>query len=459
MSRRPRPLAWRIAALTAAATIITAVVGGVIAVALIKHTAQQSASKTLAKLADAAQATADDGVTAQAGQLRARRELAALEVQVATANRQGGVTGRGLARAVADPGTVATLLAGDPVSESRRVNGQLVLVEGRPTDAGGIVLAQRKTDAVAVSDRAVRLVLIALGGAVVVSMLLSLAVAWRLSRPLKRTAQAAHLLAEGRRDVRVTPEGPAEIVDVAVALNTLSESLSTSEARQREFLLAVSHDLRTPLTSITGYAESLADGVVADAEVGRVGAVMLDESRRLERMIADLLDLARLDSAEFRIDLFDVDLIEWVHTTGAVWSARCEKAGVRFAVEVQTPQLVVRTDPARLRQAIDGLLENALRVTAAGQPIVLALSEQAYPYGRFAVLQVRDGGPGLTDEDLPVAFDRAVLYSRYRGVRQVGTGLGLAIVKALALRLGGQVQAGHAPEGGAQFTVWLPIHS
>ena len=101
---------------------------------------------------------------------------------------------------------------------------------------------------------------------------------------------------------------------------------------------------------------------------------------------------------------------------------------------------------------LDGLLENALRVTPTGAPIVLAA--RAEP-GQV-VAEVRDGGPGLTDADLAVAFEQGVLYQRYRGVRQVGTGLGLAIVHGLVGRLGGSVEAGHAAEGGARFTVRLP---
>ncbi len=107
------------------------------------------------------------------------------------------------------------------------------------------------------------------------------------------------------------------------------------------------------------------------------------------------------------------------------------------------------TDPLRLRQILDGLLENALRVTPVGAPIVLAVRRE----GPVIMTEVRDGGPGLTGEDLAVAFERSALYDRYRGVRQVGTGLGLAIVHGLATRLGASVEAGHAGEGGARFTV------
>ena len=112
----------------------------------------------------------------------------------------------------------------------------------------------------------------------------------------------------------------------------------------------------------------------------------------------------------------------------------------------------VSTDPGRIRQVLDGLLENALRVVPQGAPIVIAVAGQA----PAAVLEVRDGGPGFTDADLPVAFDRGVLYERYKGVRKVGSGLGLALAHRLVARLGGGIEAGHAPEGGARLTVRLP---
>ena len=149
-----------------------------------------------------------------------------------------------------------------------------------------------------------------------------------LARPLRRAAQTAHLLAAGARDVRVPPEGPAEVAEVADSLNLLAAALATSEGRQREFLLSVSHELRTPLTAITGFAESLADGVTTGADVRRSAATVLGEAHRLDRLVSDLLDLARLGAQDFRIDLRPVDLTALVEAAGEVWRARCEAVGV-----------------------------------------------------------------------------------------------------------------------------------
>jgi two-component system sensor histidine kinase BaeS len=360
-----------------------------------------------------------------------------------------------IARDAMTPAVRAKLLGGGSVSTSRTVDAVPVLIEGRGTHAGALLLVQRRSDALRVGKQVERRLLAALLIAVGVAILIGLLFAWQLARPLRRTAQATRALASGRRDVTVTPQGPAEVAEVADSVNVLAAALAHSEARQREFLMSVSHDLRTPLTAITGYAESLADGVIDGAEVPRAGQIMLDESRRLEHLVQDLLDLARLEAQDFRVDITRVDVIALVQAAGAVWSARCADEGVRFSLETVTPVAAAVTDPVRLRQALDGLLENALRVAPANAPIVLAVRHEP----AAVVVEVRDGGPGLSDADLAVAFDRSALYNRYRGVRQVGTGLGLAIVHRLITRIGGTVEAGHAAEGGARFTIRLPPSS
>ena len=222
-----------------------------------------------------------------------------------------------------------------------------------------------------------------------------------------------------------------------------------SEGRQREFLLSISHELRTPLTAVKGYAEALSDGVISGDDVSQVGNTMLGESLRLERLVSDLLDLARFGAQDFPLEIVDVDVKELVLDAGLVWSDRSTPLGVSYTVEVPDGPVATRTDSMRLRQIIDNLSENALRMTPSGAPIVLALSQDQAGMR----IEVRDGGPGLTEQDREVAFEPAVLFSRYRGVRQVGSGVGLALVSKLASRLGATPAAGSAPEGGACFSV------
>ncbi|HEX5495837.1 MAG TPA: HAMP domain-containing sensor histidine kinase [Mycobacteriales bacterium] len=449
--RRPASLATGILVVTIAVAVVTVLVAGVVSFGLVRSAAEQDARRSLATLADGGAAAVERGNRPLTGLLRL---LARQRVDVGLVSPDGTVRGRDqLVQDALGPDEVRSILAGHDVSAARRVDGQRVLIEARVIPDGGLVLVQRHSDATDIGSSVGRRTLLALAIGLAVAVVAAVLLARRLARPLQRAAHAARMLAGGRRDVRVLPDGPAEVAEVADSLNTLAAALQYSESRQRRFLLSVSHELRTPLTAITGFAESLADGVTAGAEVPPVGAIMLGEARRLERLVSDLLDLARLGAQDFRIDLAEVDISELVRHAGDVWRARCDAEGVCFALEAPEHPVVVLTDATRIRQIVDGLAENALRVTPCGAPIVLALS--ATPGA--VLVQVRDGGPGLTPQDCAVAFERSVLYERYRGVRQVGTGVGLALVHGLASRLGGTATAGRAPEGGASFTVRLPL--
>jgi two-component system sensor histidine kinase BaeS len=436
---------------------VAVLVAGLVSLGLVRSAGTDDARRTLAALADAA--AGDDGGGRLGGpaarRMRIRNQLNALKIDFTFITRSGATSGGPAdgraARALTERERVA-VLGGASLSLTRDVGGTRTLVEARQTGSGGIVLAQAFSDA-SFAREAVGRIGIALLVGLAVAVLAGILLARLLARPLRRAAAAAHDLARGRRDVHLPPEGPAEVAEVADALTRLSGALATSEGRQRDFLLSVSHELRTPLTAITGFAESLADGVTTGADVRPVGRTVLGEAHRLDRLVSDLLDLARLGAQDFRIDRHPVDLTALVATAGDVWRARCEAVGVRAQIDLPHHSVLCVTDPTRVRQIIDGLAENALRVTPAGAPVVLGL----YELPGAAVLQVRDGGPGLTPEDCAVAFERSVLYERYRGVRQVGTGVGLALVHGLTTRLGGTAEAGRAPEGGACFTVRLPL--
>jgi len=254
--------------------------------------------------------------------------------------------------------------------------------------------------------------------------------------------------------------------------------LQHSESRQREFLTSVSHELRTPLAGISGQAQALADEMVPAAEQAEVGRSIRGEAARLERLVSDLLDLARLGADTFRLDLAGTDLTALVTEMAVIWQVRCDARRVALVLEVPATPVLVSTDARRVRQVLDGLAENALRLLGPGQPLVLHLGVEkpgverpgverpgvgglgadgfAVP-GRSAVLQVRDGGPGLAPEDYPVVFERGALHERYRGRRPTGAGLGLALVHSLVGRLGGTIVASPAAEGGVAMTIRLPL--
>jgi two-component system, OmpR family, sensor kinase len=462
MPKRRTGLATRIALVTTLAAAIAVLIAGLVSARVISQAAQTTGRKVLVQYANLSVAAAD---LSRSGRVAVPAKIIALlrtqQVQLLVVQPNGRVTGPEgavTANGIVTPVEVADLKAGNNFSEQRRITGGRYYLEGRPITTGtaaggGVVLVQKVAAARSAGGSVGLRLLIALIAGLVVAALTGVLLARRLARPLQHAAGAARRLSTGARDVRLVPEGPAEVAAVADALNALSAALTTSEGRQREFLLSISHELRTPLTAVKGYAEALADGVVPAAAVEATGHVLLAESSRLERLVSDLLDLARLGAEDFRIDITRLDLVVLVRQAALVWSDRCAREGVEFRLEVPLAPVVVDTDPTRVRQIIDGLAENALRVTPSGQPIVFSVGATSSE----AVLQVRDGGPGLTEDDCRVAFDRSALYDRYRGVRRVGTGVGLALVAGLTARLGGRATAGRSPEGGACFTITLPV--
>jgi two-component system sensor histidine kinase BaeS len=348
---------------------------------------------------------------------------------------------------------LSTLRAGRRARAQRTVDGQIWLIAGRMARTDAVLLAQPLDRADQLTgDQRRRLALgLALGlfGGVVAGVALGRTV----TRPLARVAQAARRLSAGQRDVRVPAEGPLEVVDVSQALNGLAHALTVSEQRQKTFLMNVSHELRTPLTAVTGYAEALSDGAIAGGEVPAAATVIRDEAARLQRRVDDLLALARMEADDFRLEPSPVDVGQLLWAVVVACAPWVAAAGVRLSVEVPAVGPVARADGERLRQAVDALVDNALRVLPAEAPLVLAAAADARGWVR---VEVRDGGPGLAPEDLAVAFERGALHERYRGSRAVGSGLGLALVGELARRMGGYPEASPSREGGACFALWLP---
>jgi len=444
-------LVTRTVLLVSAIATIAALVAGLASYPLVRNAAEQQTRSDLIRLADLTMTALDRGNTGRRNDEPLPRQLiAALQAEEITGYLvvPGGQPPPGVSQRVMDE-----VFAGRAVSaEGRTTDGQ-ILIEARPLVSGGAVILEQPLTVVGVQAiDAVRRLAVGLIIGLLIAMPIGYWAARRLIRPLSAARDAANEMASGSRDVTLEPEGPIEIADIAESLNHLNAALLTSESRQREFLLSVSHELRTPLTAVKGYAEALADGVIDGDDVARTGTTVALEAARLDRLVSDLLDLARLGAVDFHIAPVEVDLVELGTDAGEVWRARAETEGLSVVVEVPDAPLVVFTDPIRVRQIIDNLAENALRVSPPGSVMVLAIRRQ----GAHAIVEVRDSGPGLTDDDRSVAFEPGALHERYRGVRPVGTGLGLALVGRLARGLGGSAEVGQADEGGARFTVLLP---
>jgi signal transduction histidine kinase len=355
--------------------------------------------------------------------------------------------GSGRPRRVRPGVSRAVLSAIGPAPEAHgtiTVGGREVLYVSRSTARGRVVLIRGARLAFAEwRPFLTSLVIAGLGGAALAA-LLSYLLARRLLRPIDQLADATRRVAAGESDVAVPVEGEDELAELGRSFNAMSSELARAREAQRSFLESVSHELKTPLTSIRGYAEALEEAAVAPAEGGRVIAA---EADRLERLVFDLLDLARLGRAGFAVEHRTLDLA----AIGAAAVKRHLPRARELSVELRSTATDGSRgigDEGRLLQATSNLVENALRLTPAGGEVEVLAGP--------GTIAVRDTGPGLASEDLPRAFDRFYLHDRYRSERAVGSGLGLAIVKELTAAMGGEVSAARGAGGGAEFTIHLP---
>lgn len=438
--RRSWSLAARITALVISVAALVGILGMVLTLQLLRTTLQQEMRDELNQQLELAMTAEDDEGVAQ---LIRWAELT--DTQWALVSAEGSVSGPAAPLVSSD--LAQRLVDQEYVSEVLFRFRQPVVLEGRPLSTSAVVLARNDQVITQSSRELVFRVLPVMGAGFIVAILGGAVLARRITRNLVGTAEAAGLLTEGHRGVDVPTSDIPEVRAVSEALVTLDDALASSERRQREFLLSISHELRTPLTAIKGFGEALVDGVV-DAE--KAGAVIDQEARRLTRFVDDLLELARLEADDFTLESSEVDLSSLATSAIEAWQGHARRLGVTLTLRDVEAPIVVDTDARRLRQILDGLLENAFRLSPPGSEVTVLVLDEEGP-----ALAVEDEGPGLTEDDLDHAFDRGLLRERYRDSRPVGTGLGLSIAARLISRMGGSITAHRVTPGGTRFLIEL----
>jgi signal transduction histidine kinase len=273
----------------------------------------------------------------------------------------------------------------------------------------------------------------------------------RLARPLQQTEAVTRRIATGDLEARVpVPAGVGhELVSLATSVNLMAASLARAQGTQRQFLMSVSHDLRTPLTSIRGFAEALYDGATTD--VHYASGIIVSEAGRLERLVTDLLELAKLEAGAFSLHCRALDLSEVVSDTAQAFAPAASALGLAVQISTAPPAAVTcDADRDRLGQVVANLVENALKYAASKVDVSTGLSAGG-PW-----VAVEDDGPGIPEADLSRVFER-LYQSRSAEGRKLGSGLGLAIVDELVVAMGGRVavQSPTGPQGGTRVVATL----
>ena len=327
-----------------------------------------------------------------------------------------------------------TLTVSTPIT----VNGEIV----------GAVLLHAPVDGLMDAARQGILILVySTAGALALSVLLSVFLAMRFTRPLKKMKQSTVMLASGDYTVKTNLSQNDEIGELARAIDELGERLEVARGQsqrldqlRRDFTANISHELRTPVTVLRGSLEALCDGVVTDpVKVGEYHSMMLRETLALQRLVSDLLDLSRLQNPDFSMERHSISLYDVL--TDAVRSARQLYPDKEVTVDFDavSTSVTLNGDYGRLRQMFLVILDNAMKFSPREGHVAVTLTARA--------VTVSDNGPGIATEDLPYVFDR--FYKVKSEDNKSGSGLGLAIAKQIADRHGIAVSVTSGADGTA----------
>ena len=261
------------------------------------------------------------------------------------------------------------------------------------------------------------------------ALLMAFMTSKRMAKPLDDMARATRSFAHGDFSARVEEDDRDDEVGTLVsAFNSMADSLERSEQRRNEFISNVSHELKTPMTTIAGFADGLLDGTIPRSEQDKYLAIIADETRRLSRLVRSMLDLSRLESAG--IDLTrrrEFDILEIIISTMLSFEARAEEK--RLDVDLQLPEnhVNVLADPDAITRVVYNLMDNAVKFAAPGSVLTVSL----WKTDGKAYISVKDRGETIPESDLPYIFDRFHKSDRSRSLDREGVGLGLYLVKSI----------------------------
>jgi signal transduction histidine kinase len=333
--------------------------------------------------------------------------------------------------------------------------GAAVKIEPRrnPLGATYIVLAQPEEFVVtAAAGELSKRLLEAGGAALVVALLLILLISRSLTRPLTQLAGAAEDIAAGNYSRRVRIRGHDEIGMLGVAFDRMAEAVERARKIQREFLANVSHELKTPLTSLFGFSQALVDGSLTnEAERTRAATIIHEESERVLRMAQELLDLARVEAGSISMHITAVDLGGMLQQELELVRPRAAKRQLELNLSFPPGIPPVAADPERLHQILDNLVDNAVKYAPEGTPVGISVLSNI-----SGVEVVVANATGAHQPDPDRLFERFYRADPSRSGAAGGVGLGLAISKELANAMRGKLWADFGKEKDLKLHLLLP---
>jgi two-component system OmpR family sensor kinase len=285
----------------------------------------------------------------------------------------------------------------------------------------------------------------------IVAIVLAALISRSIARPLQTLVAAIHRVTAGNLELQVPVSGPPEVRAVAEGVNQMSAKVLVAQQAQRDFLANVSHDLKTPLTSIQGFSQAIIDGAARDPK--HAASIIYDEAERMNRMVVELTDLARIQAGRLSLKSTAIDISQIASAVTQRLSVVAQQKGIKM--QIDTPAMPpIAGDGDRLAQVLNNLIGNAIKYTPSGGSVYINTRVNLAVNGVEVV--VRDTGVGIPQEDLPRIFERFYQVDKVRGPER-GTGLGLAITREIVEAHGGRISVTSDGEfKGSTFTVWLP---
>ena len=324
------------------------------------------------------------------------------------------------------------------------VNDQVVL---------GYVFASSPADAFAQTVRSnFRIYLMSVLGALVLCMAFVWLMTDRFVRPLRQMAEATRSFAQGDFSARVKVRGKDEVAELGHALNNMAVSLSSVETMRRSFIANVSHELKTPMTTIAGFMDGMLDGTIPPERQRHYMSIVSDEVKRLSRLVRSMLELSRIDSGELKLNRVPINLTEVACSVLVASEQRIEQKHLSVTGIEECGKVEVQGDYDLLNQVLYNLLDNAIKFTNEGGCIDIRLHRAD---GR-AYVAVRNTGDGIPADEMPRIFERFYKSDRSRGLDKNGVGLGLYIVHTVIRLHGGEITVRSAEGEFTEFSFWVP---
>lgn len=273
-----------------------------------------------------------------------------------------------------------------------------------------------------------------------------------LVRPIRQMSAAANRFSKGDLDARVTVQGEGEIAVLARNFNDMASSMSDLEKQRRTFVANVSHDLRTPITSISGFVDGILDGTIPPEDEKKYLQIVSDESKRLSRLVHTLLDISKIESDTYELQLEEFDIGELVRRTMLLFEPAIAEKNLELSLRLPESGPMMIGDRDALTRVVYNLCDNAVKYAYPGGYVNVSLEEDT----KNVVFRVKNAGEGIPPEKLPYVFERFYKMDESRGMDRKGLGLGLYIVKTFVEKHGGQIAVNSTEKEDCEFVVVLP---